>query len=267
MRYGTLQYRCNAKSAVRAAEKGVAPVQPGLGTREGNDRNQRSMRRESWKKLWPFLKDPATDGRNIRTVGEKVVLRSKTMQDAEADYRWRIDPQLATLDATRPITITLKEYMRYHRDDLQFPSPRSVRLAIETLDGHHIGNCMYYDIDSELGQAEFGIMIGEAEYWNGGYGTDAVKTMLRHIFDTTWLQRIYLHTLASNARAQRAFAKAGFLPKRDVRKDGFDFLRMEITREHWERLEGDRADSIGDDLESARPLSTQPAGSASAFDS
>lgn len=226
----------------------------------------RLMRRESWKKLWPFLKDPATDGRNIWTAGDKVVLRSKRMEDAKADYHWRIDPELATLDATRPITITLKEYMRYHRDDLQFPSPRSVRLAIETLEGRHIGNCMYYDIDTELAQAEFGIMIGDNEYWNGGYGTDAVRTMLRHVFTSTWLNRIYLHTLVSNERAQRAFTKAGFVSEREVRKDGFDFLRMEINRERWEGLEAELDTRTGEKPNQAGSLRSQPAASASAFD-
>ena len=225
------------------------------------------MRRDSWKKLWPFLKDPATDGRNIRIEGQKVVLRSKRMEDAEADYRWRVDPELAQLDATRPITITLKEYMRYHRDDLQFPSPRSLRLAIDTIDGYHIGNCMYYDIDTELAQAEFGIMIGNSHYWNGGYGTDAVRTMLRYIFTSTWLRRVYLHTLADNVRAQRAFAKGGFVSDREVRKDGFDFLRMQITRDRWEDAEAERLRHEPETETTPRSLRSQPAGSASAFDS
>lgn len=225
------------------------------------------MRRESWKKLWPFLKDPATDGRNIRVEGKLVVLRSKRMEDAEVDFRWRVDPELATLDATRPITITLKEYLRYHRDDLQFPSSRSVRLAIDTLDGVHIGNCMYYDIDAELGQAEFGIMIGNSSYWNSGYGTDAVLTMLHYIFTSTWLRRIYLHTLSNNSRAQRAFAKAGFEVDRAVRKDGFDFIRMEITRERWEELQAGELDGVVEKAQTAEPsLDSQPAGRASAFE-
>jgi RimJ/RimL family protein N-acetyltransferase len=173
------------------------------------------------------------DRRNIRIEGKLVVLRSKRIADAEADYRWRVDPELAALDATRPITLTFREYSRYHRDDLQFPSPWSVRFAIETIDGRHIGNCMYYDIDWERRQAELGIMIGDREYWNTGYGTDAVKTMLLHIFTDTRLKRVYLHTLLHNVRAQRAFEKSGFMSMGTVRKDGFDFQRMELTREEW----------------------------------
>jgi RimJ/RimL family protein N-acetyltransferase len=201
------------------------------------------MKHESWKKLWPFLKDPPVDRRNIRIEGDLVVLRSKRMEDAEADYRWRVDPELAALDATRPITITLKEYVRYHRDDLQFPSPWSVRFAVETLDGFHIGNCMYYDIDTERAQAELGIMIGNRNYWNSGYGTDAVKTLLRYIFTRTRLERVYLHTLSNNSRAQRAFEKAGFRADGQVRKDGYDFQHMEITRQEWRELQQKKADS------------------------
>ena len=56
---------------------------------------------------------------NMRLVGELTVLRSKVMDDAEADYSWRTDPELASLDATRPVTLSLKEYLRYHRDDVR----------------------------------------------------------------------------------------------------------------------------------------------------
>ena len=136
---------------------------------------------------------------------------------------------------------------------------------MDTLDGVHIGNCMYYDIDTELAQAEFGIMIGNSDYWDGGCGTDAVVTMLRYIFATTWLRRIYLHTLTSNARAQRAFAKAGFVAGREVRKDGFDFLRMEITRERWEELEAERPVQVSGKAP-VGSMRSQPAGSASAFE-
>lgn len=184
------------------------------------------------------------DRRNIRIQGDLVVLRSKRMEDAEADYRWRIDPELAALDATRPITITLKEYSRYHRDDLQFPSPWSVRFAIETHDGYHIGNCMYYDIDTDSARAELGIMIGDRNYWSSGYGTDAVKTMLRYIFSKTHLNTIYLHTLSDNVRAQKAFSKSGFNPSGEIRKDGYNFQRMEITREEWEAAQAEQATPV-----------------------
>ena len=156
------------------------------------------------------------------------------MEDAEADYSWRIDPELASLDATRPVTLSLKEYLRYHRDDVRYPSPWSVRMAIDTHDGKHIGNCMYYDIDAEKSQCELGIMIGDRNYWSKGYGTDVVKTAVTHIFQTTELERIYLHTLTDNYRAQKSFAKAGFTAICEKQRDGYKFIFMEIRRTMWE---------------------------------
>ena len=171
---------------------------------------------------------------DLRLVGELTILRSKSMDDAEADYSWRIDPELASLDATRPVTLSFTEYLRYHRDDVSYPSPWSVRMAIDTLDGRHIGNCMYYDINNEKSQCELGIMIGDRDYWSKGYGTDVIKVALKRIFTATELERVYLHTLTHNFRAQKSFAKAGFVPVREVKRDGYEFVLMEIWRKEWE---------------------------------
>ena len=166
------------------------------------------------------------------------------MDDAETDYSWRIDPELASLDASRPVTLTFTEYSRYHRDDVRYPSPWSVRMAIDTLNGKHIGNCMYYDIDTEKSQCELGIMIGDRNYWSKGYGTDVVKTAITHIFQTTELNRVYLHTLINNYRAQKSFTKAGFSPIREKQRDGHEFVLMEIRRTEWEAAQANSEISV-----------------------
>jgi RimJ/RimL family protein N-acetyltransferase len=196
----------------------------------------------------------------LRLVGEITVLRTKSMDDAEADYSWRIDPELAGLDATRPVTLSFTEYLRYHRDDVAYPSSWSVRMAIDTSDGRHIGNCMYYDINAENLQCELGIMIGDRDYWSQGYGTDVVKTALAHIFTTTELERVYLHTLSTNFRAQKSFTKSGFKPLRDVRRDGYEFILMEIWRKEWEATNPVEARSQSADTSSTStsPSALQP---------
>ena len=45
------------------------------------------------------------------------------------------------------------------------------------------------------------------------------------------MTRVYLHTLDWNVRAQRSFAKCGFVPVRRVRRNGKDFILMEIGKE------------------------------------
>ena len=150
------------------------------------------------------------------------------------DYAWRTDEELSRLDATQPLRMSFSEFARFSREEILFQSPASKRLAIDTVDGLHIGNCMYYDIDLRRGEAELGIMIGKRDYWGLGYGTDSVNSLLGHIFTTTNLDRVYLHTLDWNLRAQRAFAKSGFREVKRVRRSGLDFLLMDIRREHWE---------------------------------
>ena len=168
---------------------------------------------------------------NFIIEGTKVVLRQKRIEDAFHDYQWRIDPELSKLDATFPLRIRYKEFVRFSLDEIEYPGRRSKRLAIDTKDGVHIGNCMYYDLDERRGQTELGIMIGDRDYWNGGYGTDAVVTLAEHIFKTiSSINKIYLHTLDWNDRARKSFAKAGFVEVREVKRDGQNFVLMEMVR-------------------------------------
>ena len=167
-------------------------------------------------------------------AGNKVVLREKSIADAEDDYAWRTDEELARLDATRPITMSYAAFLRYSKEELRYTSGTSKRLAIDTRDDRHIGNCMYYDINERRSEAELGIMIGDRDYWGRGYGTDSVDTLLTHIFTTTDLDRVYLHTLEWNHRAQHAFAKSGFQELKSVHRDGRDFLLMEVFRLDWD---------------------------------
>ena len=76
-------------------------------------------------------------------------------------------------------------------------------------------------------------MIGNRDYWSRGYGTDAILTLLRAIFEEAVLQRVYLHTLAYNERAQKSFRKAGFTDLEPVHRDRRDFLKMEVFSEAW----------------------------------
>ena len=171
--------------------------------------------------------------------GKKVVLRDKRIEDARSDYNWRLDEELAKLDATRPLNMPYSDFLRYSQEEIDFPNPRSRRFGIDDLTGKHIGNCMYYDIDTRRRETELGIMIGDRAYWSKGYGTDAVDTLLRYIFTQTNMKRVYLHTLDWNHRAQKSFEKSGFRRVKSVRKRGLDFLRMEVLRDEWgERGEG-----------------------------
>ena len=164
----------------------------------------------------------------------KVKLRDKKLADAPDDYVWQTDPELAQLDAVPPLTITYPQYLSNYVSELYNSSRTRYLFAVETLDGRHIGNCVYYGVDEANGEAEVGIMIGDRNYWDKGYGTDAVTALVNYIFRQTNLNRLYLKTLDGNDRAQRCFKKCGFTPYGHRNRDGFYFVLMELHRKQWE---------------------------------
>jgi len=180
--------------------------------------------------------------------GAKVVLREKQPSDAAADYAWRSDAEMARFDAARPFSASFDDFRALYEEELTYPSPSRRTLAIEDHAGQHIGNVMYYNIDYTHGEAELGITIGVREYWGQGYGTDAVRALVRHLFTKTALRRVYLKTLDWNERAHRCFEKAGFVVYGANRRGGHDFTLMELRRE-W--LTADQDEASGEETAQA----------------
>ena len=162
--------------------------------------------------------------------GKRVVLRRKRLEDAWNDYQWKKDEKLAYLDATVPLLVPFSLYLSSYSDELRYADPFEHRYAIETLDGRHIGNCSCYNVDRIAGEAELGILIGDRSYWDKGYGSDAVTTLVHKIFQERWIKKIYLHTLEDNIRAQKCFGKCGFVARGPVTRGIHRFILMEINR-------------------------------------
>jgi len=172
-------------------------------------------------------------------VGNKVRLREKKLSDARNDYRWQTDLELVRLDATPALTISYPHYLMDYTTVLRYPSSNRHAFAVETAEGRHIGNCVYYNIDAARNEAELGIMIGERDYWDKGYGTDAVITLVNHIFLNTKLKRLYLKTLDGNQRAQKCFGKCGFTSCGHLARDGYNFLLMKLHRRQWQESQAE----------------------------
>ena len=166
-------------------------------------------------------------------TGVKVRLRPKRLGDAFNDFSWARNPELAKLDGVTPTRLPFPEYVLALDEELAQPG-QGRRFAIETLSGKHIGNCMYYDVDTGLGLAELGILIGIRAYWSKGYGADAVSLLLGHLFTTLPLRRVLLHTLEWNIRAQKCFERCGFIPRGHTLRAGNRFLVMHILHRDWQ---------------------------------
>jgi ribosomal-protein-alanine N-acetyltransferase len=165
--------------------------------------------------------------------GRKVIIRPKKIADAANDYMWRKDEELSRLDAAPMLKIPFSSFLLDYADDIERDGPRRRRYGIDTLDGKHIGNSMFYNIDTHKKEAELGIMIADRDYWDNGYGSDAVAAMVDHMFKTMNIDRIYLNTLEWNLRAQRCFSKCGFVTYTKHKRFDHTFVAMEMFRSQW----------------------------------
>jgi RimJ/RimL family protein N-acetyltransferase len=167
--------------------------------------------------------------RNPILPGTLVKLRPRKLEDCANEYRWRTDKELCQLDAGVPLALTYDEFLTKYSAELEFPG-LTYTLAIDTLDGIHIGVSSVFNLDFLGGSTEIGIMIGERAYWAKGYGADALKVFTRYIFQTSDLDKITLRTLNWNSRAQKCFEKCGFIPCGNSIKGNYHFIRMETVR-------------------------------------
>jgi RimJ/RimL family protein N-acetyltransferase len=72
------------------------------------------------------------------------------------------------------------------------------------------GNCGFMDIDNLNQTAEVGIFIGNKNYWNKGFGSEALTLLLDYGFKALNLHNIWLKTFSFNARAIKSYEKVGF---------------------------------------------------------
>ena len=163
----------------------------------------------------------------------KSILCQKSLSDAPYDYTWQTDPELAHLTATIPLTTSFTDYLLEYASQLRNGQPTKHQFAIRTRGGRHIGNCACYGMNNERGEAEIGIFIGDRRYWDKGYGTDAIISLIDFVFKRINTRRIHLKTLESNKRAQRCFRKCGFTACGSMINNGNNFVLMELHHSQW----------------------------------
>lgn len=169
-----------------------------------------------------------------------VVLRPLERGDFPAVVRWSKDAELSDL-VDGGVPESMEECEEWYR------SARSDRyhqiMAIVTRDGKLIGDVELNHITWRNGHAEMRIRIGEKDYWNRGYGTDAVLTLMEYVFQHLHLNRLYLRVYSHNRRAIACYEKCGFKKEgllRRVAESGVrkEIILMRILREEYDAHRG-----------------------------
>ena len=149
------------------------------------------------------------------------------------------------LDMWPATPFSVKKIEEWVKKDLEESRPNSVFFLIrEKAENRLIGEIGLDGIRWNHGDTFVGIGIGERELWGKGYGTDAMRVMLRYAFTELNLHRVSLDVFEYNPRGIRSYEKAGFKVEGHHRgalnRDGrrWNEYFMGILRSEWEQSQG-----------------------------
>lgn len=191
--------------------------------------------------------------------GQRVVLRPLGPEHAEVVWHSLADPEI------RRLTGTHTEFRRDQIDAwLADRSEHDDRLdcAIHRrTDDFYLGELALIDLDPANETVGLRIALTSTEVTGKGYGSDAMRTILTHAFDTVGIHRVYLDVYAFNTHAVRTYERLGFTHEGRARDallwDGVrhDAMLMSILRPEWKAAQG-RPATTSDATTAAR---SQPA--------
>ncbi|MBC8331151.1 MAG: GNAT family N-acetyltransferase [Anaerolineae bacterium] len=173
-------------------------------------------------------------------LGERLRLRAIEKEDLPLFVGWLNDPEVRHGLALYLPLSHAEEEQWFDAMLKRAPEERALMIEIDN-DGEWlpVGNCSLFGLDWRVRSAEVGIMIGDKSRWNQGYGTETMRLILQHGFETLNLNRIFLRVYDDNPRARRAYEKAGFVHEGSLRQAHYkygnysDVHIMSMLRAEW----------------------------------
>ena len=148
---------------------------------------------------------------------KKIILKPPKISEAKQYLKWLKDPDVSQYIGSF-VDLTLeqeKEYLKKIKTD-----DSKIFWSIYTKSGKHIGSTDLHDLVMPHKRTSWGIMIGDKNEWDKGYGSDALKTILSYAFKQLKLNRFELEVFHKNKRGIKCYQKCGF-KKEGIRKKYF----------------------------------------------
>lgn len=141
-----------------------------------------------------------------KLVGKKCYLSPIDINDAEKYTEWLNDQEVVKYLPLNHFALSLNNEMEF----LQNLSKDHNYAIIDLEENNLIGNIGINNYDGIYQSAEIGIFIGNKEYRNKGFGTEAMKLLISYCFDKLNLHSITLCTHETNSCAIKCYEKIGF---------------------------------------------------------
>ena len=188
---------------------------------------------------------------NDSLMDKRIFLRALDPEtDSQVFSQWQCDALYARLMDSEPARMYTREQMKDWYEK-RIESIANFMICLKE-DQRAIGFIELAGFDWHSGNAWLGIGIGEQEYWNKSYGSEAMQLILKLAFQEWNLHRVSLAVLGYNERAIRAYEKVGFKLEGALRgfvqRDGqrWDMPMMGVLRKEWEELQAVQKSKLGD---------------------
>lgn len=185
------------------------------------------------------------DKHAIRIIGNGFHIRHTREEDVHGNWwKWLNDTDVtALMDKGHTVNTVEAQLAFFKKMDA---SPTDMVLAIcDDETGTHIGTTALHSIDRDKGTAQFGIIIGEKQYWGRGIGSGAWALVVQYGFEQLGLTMITTMIFAENEASHHIARKMGFTVK-EVLKDfikkpdgAHDYVVLTLTRDNWEAARKD----------------------------
>lgn len=156
----------------------------------------------------------------------KVALRKIKLSDKKHFAKWWRDKDLLKLTSGVLNKISDKEVDKYFLKMVKSVFDFDFMI---TLNKKAIGHISLNRRKNNWHETQ--IIIGDKKYWGKGYGTEAIKQLIK-LYKSKGISKIYLEVRPDNTRAIRAYEKCGFRKIRLIkhRKNKYqpETLRMEL---------------------------------------
>lgn len=148
--------------------------------------------------------------KNLFIYSERLYLRILTIEDASEVYlSWFRDPDINRFIESVKSTNSITQIESFIRE--KSISDNAILFGIFLKENDkHIGNIKYEPIDFDRKLSIMGIMIGDKESRNRGYGSEALKASSKWLHQFLKIENIYLGVHFQNEIAIQSYKKVGF---------------------------------------------------------
>jgi len=141
-------------------------------------------------------------------VGQKVFLRITTPLDVSNMYPWSLACEPQSLSCRPRILRTAEEAVEGFKA-MKKSADRQSFSVLRKEDKALVGRINYFDLNSLNRSVELGLLIDPDEH-RKGYGSDAMKVLIRYLFQYRGLNKVHAQTAGFNQGTIALLEKLGF---------------------------------------------------------